>query len=1684
MMHRMLSVIMTLFVFAATAQVPQQFPVERDKFPKALDDFMRGTRMDNCIKAADDFTAAVKGAVIADQELQQMAVTANIMAQRMMPANPVFVNYLTAAVNFKKNKATTEQFLNWNKVAQELATNLKKGENKDYVKFMEFSLALSSKGAMFSTPSKTWLSDSKNYTLVYENGKALLRYPSNMNLYGYTTRDTVVINQTRGDYSPADNKWTGNFGKVDWSRNKLNPATVYANVKAEYVISFDNFQFIIDTVEFFDKEFFATPLYGRYTNKFVAEGDSSASYPRFDSRGDAVTMKDVVPNCTFTGNFGLWGAKVMGYGTPDHKANVTFFKRDKTKVITARSMNFSIKKGEEISSPKAEVILFNGNDTIYHPELILTYKARNNEVRMLRGEAGISKSKFFDSYHNYEFDVDAIFWNLDSTRMQLRTLNGVGQVGSNFESNNFFDKERIRKLQSVASYEPLSIIKKQYEKTGSRELNAADLAKAIDPHLTEEQAKSLYYQLVENGFILYDEPTGIVTMREKVLNYVMSNAKKIDYDILHLKSIPKDGVDYINLSQNAVELKGVKGIPISDTAGVVAFPNNNTVKLLKDRDMEFDGVIYGGRLDFFGKNYKFDYAPFTFDFKDLDSLRINIPVEGQYDEYGQPKLATLNTNIEGVKGLLEVDAPINKSGRSRLLQFPKLTSREKSYATYEDPHIGGGAYKRKDFYFELDPFKLDSLNAFTPSVINWKGKFVSGGIFPDIPQRLHIMPDLSLGFEIASDPAGLGLYGANGNYTGDIKLNHDGLSGSGKVKHLTAEFNAKGIQFFPDSMKAVADTFHIAKTYEGVRTPEVVSAGNSIFWKTKKDSMMIYGVKDKSFSLYENQTAFKGNMVLTSQGLKGGGSLDWKEAVINSKNFNLLTEVVSADTADMNIKSISGDKVTFKTPNVKASMDFKTRIGDFKSNLPNVPTDFAYNNFRTNIKEFKWYMDQKILDFKAPPGPGEIFTSTRESQLGLQFLGKRATYNLETAVLRVEQVPYIYIADAKVVPDSGVVVIQGEAKIDELKNATIFVDTATLRHKIEKATVNIISKGELRGSGLYKFSTKDHKDQLVNFNDIRCTKETFEDKNKDKFTDWSLIAKGSPQDTEGFYIYPNVTYRGEVDLFGRNRDLFFKGNALLHFKNPNAVTGDFRIAEDVNPDTLSLHFDSLTRNSDNNKVAAGILLNRSQETPGLYTALLAPMQNFNDPHLIRASGLLTLNPKTGEYLFGDEQKIKGGSLEGTLLKYNDAKGTLKGEGRMSLGADFGMLKTFAAGTIDADLNTHQYLCNLTFGIDMRIDNKVFEEKLQTIMFNDNTDLSDINYETERFKMIWNNIADKKVDEKLFTAFETAPQFQRPKALQHFLVFSDVNFVYDSVDVTLRSYGKIGLSFVGEKAIHKKLDGYIEIGLHPGQDYFNIYLKTGANEWFYFEYKPNNLGILSSYDDVNRIIASIPNEKRRVTGENNRILSYNLGSSINREAFVDAMKEKTNPTLPAEKTYVKPKPVAKDSLSKTTPAAPKPANPAVKDSSKPMQPVVKDTVKTVVPVVKDTAKTAPAAPKTENKPESVTPPAPAVVDSVKANPAEPAKEEKKKKKKSKEEEGATETEKAPDAKPATGSDVQVTPAEEPKKEKKKKSKDEETAPAPAPEVKPVAPADTAPAPAEEGDKPKEKKKKKKDAEQPE
>lgn len=1484
----------TFFLISVTlqAQLVSSFSTEKEKFLKELEQYMTASKIPQNQEVMNEFQKQIKAGKITDVWMAEIITTSNLMAGRLMTPATHFYNYLSAVVNAAKASKTDEQFTSWSKVLNDVIKNQKKGDNNDFLDMAEFSKAFFEKGALISSNTKTWFVESAEYKLSYENGKARVTFPVT-SLKGFSRADTVVISQTAGSYLPLEKKWEGKSGKVDWGRAGLDPSKAYATF-GEYAINLSNFVYTIDSVKFYYSEYFKTPIVGKLTDKMVSGGDSSGlRYPRFESLDSAMVIKDIMPNVAYVGGFGLYGNKVVGSGTADTKPALVFYTRDgKTKVLSARSQSISIKKGEELGAEKAEVSIYFGTDSIYHPQLNLVYKANKREMRLLRGETGIGKAKFYDSYHNHEFQTDAIFWNMDSSILNLKILSGVGVKPGIFESVNYFNKDVIRKIQGVASYEPLSVLKKLYEKTGDRNLNATEVARALDPKLSEVQTRSLFYELVENGFIIYDEALGIVTLKDKAINYVLANAKKIDYDIIRIKSAPQTGNDFIDLKNNNLDLKGVIEVPISDTAFVYFQPKNNSISLQKDRNMEFDGLIYAGRMDMHGTKFKFNYTPFTVDLTHVDTMILNVQDSDKVDVYGQPILKPLKSRVENFKGLLEIDAPINKSGRTRLPQFPRLYSLDKSYVYYDDPTVAKGAYNRKEFFFEMEPFRLDSLNNFSGDIINWKGKFVSGGIFPDIKDSVKIQADGSLGFKSETPKGGYPLYKGKGQYYGKFELNYDGLKGEGdaRITHSTADFMAHDIRLYPDSMIGTTDSFMIAKTFEGVKTPAVKGFNDEIYWKPNSDSMFITQRSAESpFAMYDDGfTTFKGGLLLTNKGLRGNGTLDWDEATLESKDFSFRTMDLAADTAALNIKT-TGDRVTFKTPNVSAKVDFKTRIGDFKSNQLNIPTEFSYNQYTTKINEFKWFMDEKILDFKAPPqGPGEVFTSTNPAQKGLNYLGKRAIYYLTTSILRIEGVPEIKIADASVVPDSGLVIIEESARMNQLKNATIYADTINKKHKIEQATIDIYSKAELKGMGKYTYTTKGIK-QVIEMNDIATKKVMVGPRKSKQEENWQLTATADIKPENNFVVYPDVKFNGQIKLTSVNPKLRFKGFSDINLTHAGVITTDFAVDQDVSPDTLALKLDT-AKNSAGLKVTAGIHLNVTEEGVGnMYTTLLAPKKDAKDITLFKTLGIIAQS-KTGEYLLGNEKKINEGALSGNLLRYDDKKGIVKGEGRFSLGTYFGVIKSMAAGSTEVNFDSSRLKFNLTFGLDMKMGDKL-PERFEFYMAGDNIDMPDINYDSDKQRRAIHEISEEKADKKMLETFDQTAIFNtRPKNLDHYIVFNDVEFVFDTIDLTLRSVGKIGVAMIGKKVINKKLDGFIEFQFKGGADVFTVYLQTGTKDWFFFEYRPGTLGILSSYDDMNTMIGAIPPDKRKIKGDKDRFYLYTIGSSISKSEFVNYMTD--------------------------------------------------------------------------------------------------------------------------------------------------------------------------------------------------
>lgn len=1464
------------------AQVITSFPADPAAFIKELDNFMNATKRDDAKLVTEKFVALNKAGKITPEMMTKVIENGNAMLASKLRAAPHFVDYLTAVNLYAESGAAADVFSKWAGILNEVIKIQRKGSSKEFGQYIDFSMGLFKENAFYYTKSKMWKATNKTYELGFADGKPFVKFPAT-DIMGISSADTVFIFATSGTYYPLDEVWEGGKGKVNWVKVGLAAEQVYAELKG-YKIAMDKADYTVDSVTFYNKIYFDFPLQGMFKDRLTAQ-KSLTGFPNFVSYRKDLPIKNLGPNIQYLGGFAMEGAQIVGGGDSTAKATLIFTQDNGRKAVQLKSSYIVIKTNDELTANNAEASIFIGKDSIYHPGLTIKYKMQKRELAFYTGDDGVAASSFYDSYHRQEFNAEAIIWNLNEPNLQIKMMSGAGKNPMVITSYNYFRKGELDKYQGAMDFNPISIIKMYCDETKSREFYAESLAKRMNKGYTESTILRLLYKLVEDGFIYYDKITSIITVKDKVFNYVLANADKIDHDVIQFGSFSTKNNATLSLDTFDMTVTGVSMIVLSDSQDVRIFPGDTIdIQLREKQDIAFSNVVIAGIVDFVGEGFYFDYDSFKIDLTDLAAATINVPT-GERDKDGDAVFIPLRSKIEGLTGYLNISQPNNKAGKKPASQYPIFTNRKKSYVYYSQDTIHNGAYTRDSFYFELDPFQIDSLMSFNPYFTDLGGRLMSHSIFPTFEEKLKIQEDLSLGFQRVTPAKGFALYKGKGTYTDSIMLSNTGLRGKGKVDYLFTSFNSKDILFFPDSLDAITDSFNMKKTtYQGFTYPLVQGFDNAIHWLPYGDSMYIK-MRTVPFTMYEEGSSLKGNLLLTAKGLKGDGRFEFKEAVLASTQFNFQSESMNSDTMSMQIKSIGEDRVTFNTPNVSGNVDFVKRQGQFKANDLNIPTDFSNNYYKTEINEFFWDMDANILDFKSPPGSaGAYFVSTKADQDSLKFLGKRGIFDMTSSIIEVTGVPEVRVADASIVPDSGKVVIEPGGLLRKLTNAVVIADTVNKSHRLYNADLIIESKKSYKGSGLYDYTYGKTKPQPIFFSNIQVKDES----GKRKRVFYKTYADTQIPDTTNFMLNDGFTFKGMAKLEAELKNLMFDGFGKLSLLDTRL--GEqywFTLLDSIDPNNAVIHYDKVY--SDNkDTLTVGIFYN-PLDTVSFYANLMQPMHNPNDFPTLSVKGILKYDDLLKTYRFGNEERINNANPYGSTLTYDTKNGIVKAEGKMNFPLNFNPLKLVVSGNVEHRLDSNRFVFTASIGLDLIMD-KLLTEMFARDVIAFSFDKPTAEYTSNFFENSLSNLMEKNKAKKTIEEMRKTGAFEKPKELPTNLVISEVKLIYDEYYQIFRSDGPITLSYIGEAGVHKKLTGYLEFGMRQNNDFFNFYIESTFDDWYYITYSNKTLQVVSSKEDFNKLLASIPAEKRQVKQPDGSFYFYTIGTYGAMQAFIDRMNK--------------------------------------------------------------------------------------------------------------------------------------------------------------------------------------------------
>lgn len=1486
----LLIVLNTIYLIPSTALAQEKyFDPQPENFMKQLGVLFKENQHDELEELHKQLEKEFKAKKINDYQLTKMCDILNAMHSRKMNVYPMYKDFISASLS-ATNSGFDEKFQDrWYLFVKGILENAKKGNNRDFKTFLDFSNDLFGQNALVAEKSKTYRIETKDLSFAYDKGNFIVKVPQT-NLQGFFKSDTVYIFNTSGEYNIMEKIWTGNMGVINWARVGFAPSEVSASF-GRYKIDMTKPDYTIDSVMLTYPEYFPKPIMGKLLDKITKEQDfTTVRYPQFTSYNKNYSFDNkIAANLRMSGGFVMKGPDVV-VGSEDGSAvKVAIYNLANTKkLLEAEGLSCIFKRGQFIRMDKSRIKLYAEKDSVTHPFASLKYEVQKNQIIILGEEYGSGKARYRSSFHNMAFDAEMLTWKINEGDMTLSMLVGRGKNASKFISENNFDRETYNQARTAsAEINPLSILAK-LSKDGAFPIPLDNLVAAYGPSFSSSSVLPAVFALEKDGFLNYSSTDQTITInKDKVTFYQKAYKKEIDYDLLRFKGYGEKSIGKFSVGTNQISVNRVAHIPFNDSTYVHAYPyQSSNTEIGKNRQLKFAGKVLAGRLDFYGSDYKFNYDSFSIKSDSVDKLKINIP-EKKDEASGEEILQPLKSTLEHVKGQIYINGKFNKSGMQSARMYPKLTTYDNSFVYYDNPNIYRGKYKRENFYFKVFPFKKDSLLHFEPSSLFYDGELNSADIFPIFKEKLLIQKDLSLGFTTQSPATGYKNYKGKGNFTGSIKLSNSGLVAKGELSYMTTTLSSDSILYFPEETSLLAKTVEMKEQKGLVEYPQMSADSALVAWKPYADTMLLASTKRNPFDMFNQGTKMHGLLILENNGLSGDGFLDFEEAKITSNQMKFKSTTMKADTSSMEIKSL-GNKITFKTPNVSCLMNFETKIGDFKSNDKDISTDFAYNQYKGEINEFRWDINKKILTFSAKEGTkGSRFTSTHPMQDSLTFYCKKAEYNMVTSIIKMEGVEEILIADSRVIPDGGKVNIFPEAKMETLKNATIEGDTANMYHVIEKATLDITGKNEVVGYGEYTLKVN-NQDYPIRLHSIKVDRKDLpiEKKLKTKKYTYTIEGTGKVEKSQNLKIYRNTDFHGNVHIFLNKKFPHFEGMQRIEFTNPSYKSPWFAVDNEINVAELSMYKKELKAENEKD-LYTGFFVDRETHT-GWYTGLLAPLKGESDNITLDGRGVIKHLPADNHYYFGDSARILSGASKGTKLDYSDAEGTINAEGKINPALRMGGIPFTMAGYMQNNLNENSYKFFGGAGMNITLDPKVMSALSNFIAteFETNKDISYIKKET---RYAFNELCHPKDYANFFADVDKGIGIQNgPKYTPFNILFTDLIMDYDKADVVFRSKPELGISMFGGMPINKLSQGHLEIGYGEIFDYFTLYIKSKNREWLYIRYSDGELGILTSNEFVNSTINQIDPRKRTIRKSASEYYVYKQAGTYEVESFAKRM----------------------------------------------------------------------------------------------------------------------------------------------------------------------------------------------------
>ena len=1379
-----------------------------------------------------------------DSDLQNLMITTcNQMAVKKARAYPDYHTYIETIMAFKERGHNEESFKNWHAAVTDLLKK-RRFALRHLKSFLVISKNLVENNAIYTTPALAWYARSGDYRYEYNNETLSLEV-GKTDLVCVSKKDSIVIFNTSGVLYPLDKKWTGKQGRITWERSGFEAGMVYATF-GDYEINIDKSAFSVDSVEFYNRHYFDYPLNGSIQHKLMQiTSPESTIYPKFITSEQRFKIDKIHPNIDYEGGFAQNGAKFLGAGSHENPATITIYRNDTT-FITAKSLYFALRK-DQILSSDTEISIVMDRGFIYHPGLVFKYMAELDEVHLIRNGEGLALSPYFNTFHNISMDVELIRWKIGDQFMDLRMLTGAAQNQAFFESLSYFREEFYNRLQGMDAIHPLQGLKNCSKYYHDLPFTCEQYAKFMGFPLSPVRQQII--DLSFYGFIGYNVNTDEITIRQRLRDYLDFRLGNKDFDVIRFTSLTGSEVTNarIDLLNFDLDLNGVETISICDHQNVVFFPRNQEIILKENRNFVFNGTINAGMLTLSGDGFKFLYDDFRIDMSNIDSLKMKVE-SGEHDYFGMPLLQDVGNTISQLSGYLQIDEPDNKSGAKNNPHYPVINSQIESYVYFDNPNIQGGAYHKDQFFFTLDPFEMDSINTLKRANFNFSGEFESN-IFPTFRENLTIRSDYSLGFKRQTPEEGYPVYGGKATFTNGIDLSNKGLKGDGTLDYLTSTSLSEDFTFLPDMVKGQVHDFTVGEQGDNPPFPDVSSKYIYVEYMPHEEEFHASS-QEENFTMYKEEAQLQGKLKITPYGMTGGGTFFMSRANVKSKDIDFGHHAILADSSDFNLTGETVEAVNFSTTNLISDINFETRQGTFKSRSGGSQVDFTENRYISFISEFSWDMDKNDIYMGARGSKGNRFVSTHRRQDSLSFYVPMAMYDVETKTIFAEEVKNIEVGDANMLLNNGFVTIRENAALDPLDSVRIVLDKDSLvRHTLYDSRVFISGKYEYKANGKYDYINGDGKTLTLDMHNIEYGKEEM------------TIAESKVNPADLFTFNSHFAYQGNARLNAKEQLLSFDGGVQMLHRCSRGPQTYIRFDSKIDPANVRIPIAEELQNYKYEDIYKDFFI--TKDSTHVYSSFVEDRKDYSDVPMINASGYLIYNDQEQAFDIASESRLASADTTGNLIRFSEAACNIQGIGQIDLGIDLDQVKTKASGAVIHNRDKNDIILTSMMGIDFYLTPEV-EDALYSTIIASAAKVSKLSKEsyTERLTQWCGHSKAMKVEQERSITGEGRAL---PLDLQSVLLFSNIDFKWDTQKRAFVANGKADLAYLNQFVVNKEVKVLAEITRKRSGNSFEMYIELDGQNWVYFVYKNSMMQTLCSNKEYNDIVQALKPEDRKMKG---------------------------------------------------------------------------------------------------------------------------------------------------------------------------------------------------------------------------